>query len=49
MMIWEWVAFILGFIIPVIGISIFIYRIKTGKSKKPEPGRTMAEGISNWF
>lgn len=49
-MIWEWIVFVLVFIVPVIGISIFIYKIKTGKSKKPEPGSTMSEGgISNWF
>ena len=49
-MIWDWLVFILFFFVPVVGMSVFIYRIKTGKSKKPEPGSTMSEGgISNIF
>jgi hypothetical membrane protein len=48
-MIWEWFVFALAFIVPFIGILIYSYRIRKGKSKKPEPGSSWLDSMDNWF
>lgn len=44
-MILQWLAFLLFFLIPIIGVIIYLVRVKIGKERPPDNNGSWLDGL----